>query len=239
VARVDEVIRRARASHEGLHLVVVGGGAGGIELAFTFAARLRREGVCPSEVLILEAGATLLKGAPRGLRERIERAARRRGIGWRCGQQVARLDEGGVYLHSGERLRADVVLWVAGAAAPAFLRESGLPVDERGFVRVGPTLQVRGHPDLFAAGDCAALPDPGIAKAGVYAVRAGPILSKNLEAWLAGKAPQPYRPQADYLTLLNLGDGTAVGGKWRMHFEGTWVMQLKDRIDRRFMRRYD
>ena len=151
---------------------------------------------------------------------------------------MARLDPGAVHLQGGERLRADAVLWVVGAAAHPFLRESGLPVDDRGFVRVEPTLQVVGHEDLFAAGDCAALPQPGITKAGVYAVHAGPILWKNLEAWLADKAPRPYRPQRDYLSLLNLGDGTAIGGKWHVHFEGAWVMRLKDRIDRRFMRRY-
>jgi selenide,water dikinase len=238
VDRVEEVLRRARASTDGLRLLVVGAGAGGVELAFSFEARIRRDGGSPPRVLLLEAGDRLLPGAPCGLRARVERAARRRGIAWRCGERVERLDEGCVQLRGGERLRADAVIWVAGAAPHAILRDSDLPVDERGFVRVEPTLQVVGHQELFAVGDCASLPAPGVAKAGVYAVRQGPVLWCNLAARLAGKPLRAYRPQRGFLSLLNLGDGTAIGSKGRVHFEGAWAMSLKDRIDRRFMRRY-
>ena len=117
-----------------------------------------------------------------------------------------------------------------------FLRESGLPVDARGFVRVRPTLQVEGSDRLFAVGDCASL--PGMQKAGVYAVRGGPILAENLRRLPEGRALRAYRPQRGFLSLLNLGDGTAIGA-WRgIGFEGRWAMRLKDRIDRRFLERY-
>jgi len=69
-------------------------------------------------------------------------------------------------------------------------------------------------------------------------VRQGPVLMRNLRARAAGKPLESYRPQSDFLTLLNLGDGTALGAKWGRSFEGLWVMWLKDRIDRRFMRRF-
>jgi selenide,water dikinase len=96
-----------------------------------------------------------------------------------------------------------------------------------------------GHDDLFAAGDCATLVEhPRTPKAGVYAVRQGPYLTRNLRAALAGRPLASYRPQRDFLTLLNLGDGSAIGGKWGVSFEGRWVMELKDRIDRRFMERF-
>ena len=75
-------------------------------------------------------------------------------------------------------------------------------------------------------------------KAGVYAVRCGPILAENLRRAQAGRALRVYRPQREFLSLLNLGDGTAVGVERGFSFEGRWVMRLKDRIDRRFVEKY-
>ncbi len=63
-------------------------------------------------------------------------------------------------------------------------------------------------------------------------------MTHNIRAALSGDGLRSYKPQGDFLTLLNLGDGTALGAKWGRSFGGRWVMTLKDRIDRRFMRRF-
>jgi selenide, water dikinase len=106
-------------------------------------------------------------------------------------------------------------------------------------VRVGPTLQVVGHDDLFAVGDCAALEwAPWVRKAGVYAVRQGPLLDANLRARLAGRRLRRYAPQRDFLTLVNLGGRRALGAKWGVAAAGRGMWWLKDRIDRRFVRRF-
>jgi selenide,water dikinase len=88
-------------------------------------------------------------------------------------------------------------------------------------------------------GDCGTFIDfPETPKAGVYAVRQGPFVTHNLVAWLDGLPLRRDRPQGDFLTLMNLGDGSAVGGKWGWSFQGKWVMKWKDRIDREFMGRF-
>jgi selenide,water dikinase len=238
IAGVDAVLARARA-HAGsapFRLLVVGAGAGGVELAFCFDARLRREASGPIAVTLLDGGASILPGAAAALVCRVTRAARRRGIELKLGARVEALAPGVARLAAGETLVADAVVWSPGPAAHAFLAESGLPVDAGGFVRVRPTLQVEGCERLFAVGDCASL--AGMQKAGVYAVRSGPILAENLRRAAAGLAPQVYRPQRHFLSLFNLGDGTAIGVKRGFSFEGRWVMGLKDRIDRRFLEKY-
>jgi selenide,water dikinase len=170
---------------------------------------------------------------------RVRRAAERRGIGVCSGVRVASVEKDAVYLEGGERLACDWVVWATGAASHAWLAEAPLPHDAAGFVRVEPTLQVVGHPDLFAVGDCAALAGrPWVRKAGVYAVRQGPALDANLRARLRGARLRPHRPQRDFLALLNLGRGEALGAKWGAALEGRWVWRWKDRIDRRFVRRF-
>jgi selenide,water dikinase len=238
VRRVEEWVERALRDRDELPIVVVGGGAGGVELAFTLEARVRAAGVTP-RVTLVQGDDAILPESPDGLRRRAERAAARREIQIRNGCRVAAVEVDAVLLEGGERLTSDLTVWVVGAAAHPWPRAAGLPVDERGFLRVGPTLQVEGHPELFAVGDCASLVEhPRTPKAGVYAVREGPILTHNLKALLAGEALRRYTPQGDFLALLNLGDGTALGSKWGLSFDGGWVMKLKDWIDRRFMVRF-
>ena len=219
-------------------VVVVGSGAGGIELAFCIDARLRSRGHEPTTTIV-EAGDGILPGYHPSLSRRIEAAARRRGIRTILGAKVVEVEADSVRLEDGGRLNADLTFWVTGAASVPIFADSDLPLDDGGFVRTRSTLQVEGYDHIFAVGDCATLTDhPERARAGVYAVRMGPYLIDNLERLLGGRRLRRYRPQGDFLSLLNLGDGTAVGAKWGRTFEGRWVMRLKDRIDRQFMDRF-
>ena len=237
VRRVDELVGRARGG-AGFRLVVAGAGAGGVELAFAFASRLRREGVRDPEVLLLESGSRVLPGYPTRAAHLVEAAAGR-DIRIRTGARVAAVGAGMLTLDDGEPLPCDALVWVAGAAGVPLFRESGLQTDARGFVRVGPTLQCLGRDDVFAAGDCAAwAAGDELPKAGVYAVRQGPVLAHNLRARTQSRPLRPYRPQRDFLSLLNLADGTAVASRWGRATRGAWVFRLKDWIDRRFVRRF-
>ena len=227
-------------------VVVAGGGAGGVELAFTLRERLLRDQEAdaggparPLRVTLLQAQAEVLPGFPRSLAGRARRHAEERGIRVRTGTEVAEAAAGRVVLRGGESLPADALVWAVGAGSRETLRDSTLALDDRGFVLVRPTLQTVSDDRVFAVGDCATLADwPGTAKAGVYAVRQGPYLAENLRRAVAGRPLTRYRPQPDFLTLLNLGDGQALGAKWGLSFEGRWVMRWKDRIDRRFMEKF-
>ena len=216
-------------------VLVVGGGVAGVELAFTLEARLRSAGRTPA--LQLAASGLLPGSAPR-VRARARRELEARGIRVLDDVEVDAVALGGARV-DGAWLEADLVVWATGAAPLPFPRGPGLPLDARGFLRVGPTLEVEGCPNLFAAGDCAALSfAPWVRKAGVWAVRAGPVLDANLRARLRGGTLRRYRPQRDFLTLINLGEGEALGTKWGLCATGSRVFALKDRIDRRFVRRF-
>ncbi len=239
-----ERITAAMANHPsgtthdtGPRVLVVGAGAGGVEVAFTVRHRTR------GRVTLLDATDTLLPGWAPGLGARVRAAAAARGIRIVSGARVTRVEAGVAHLDSGDPLPFDLLVWVTGAAAHPWMRDLGLPTDPRGFLRVGPTLQVVDHPDIFGAGDCVSLDGHALPKAGVYAVRQGPVLADNLLAYVRrggerGGALRPYVPQRGFLTLLNLGDGVAIGAKGPITFSGAWAFRWKDHIDRAFVARF-
>jgi selenide,water dikinase len=235
---VEAAIARLRGRRRAA-VVVVGAGAAGTELAFCAQIRLRAEGVSEVEVTVVDAADRWARGRSDAAGARVAAAAAARGIALRSGRRAVAVGADMVRLDDGAAVPADLVLWVTGAVGWPWLAASGLPVDERGFVRVADTLAVRGADGLFAVGDCA-VPDawPEIPKAGVHAVRAGPVLADNLAAALAGAPLRPYAPQRDYFALLDLGDGEAVGDKWGLAARGRWLQTWKERIDRQFVERF-
>ena len=111
--------------------------------------------------------------------------------------------------------------------------------DDAGFIRVEDTLRSISHPEVFAAGDVAAVLNHPREKAGVFAVRQGPPLADNLSRVLSGLAPRSFHPQRRFLTLVSTGGCHAVGARGPWSFEGGLVWRWKDWIDRRFMAKYD
>ena len=120
-----------------------------------------------------------------------------------------------------------------------WLKQTGLALDERGFLAVDATLRARGCADVFAAGDTIAFQSRELPKSGVYAVRAGPVLADNIRRQLMGQPLRPFRPQRDAMYLVSTGEPYAVGTRNGLAFEGAWVWRWKDWIDRRFMRKFN
>ncbi|MFO1330775.1 MAG: FAD-dependent oxidoreductase [Rubrivivax sp.] len=219
-----------------LDVVVVGGGAAGVELAMALQHRLAGHGDERARVALVSGDGPPLFGYPQPVIERGLRALARRRITVfqeRCG----RIEAGALHLASGARLACDAPVIATGADAPPYLQGSGLRLDEQGFVATGPTLQSLSHPEVFAAGDVSARPDAPHPRSGVYAVRAGPVLAVNLRAAAAGGELQRWQPQARSLNLLSCGDRRAIAAWGPLSADGRWAWWWKDRIDRRFMAR--
>jgi selenide,water dikinase len=223
-----------------LQIAVVGAGAAGVELALGIRARLRLLGRGDARVALVDGDTRILGDRSDACRMEAEKVLAEQKVGLVLGGEVQALDGDRLRLPSGATLRADMVVWAAGPEAPALFRGSGLASDERGYLRVDRTLRSVSHPSVFAAGDAAALEGhPEMAKAGVYAVRQGPVLRDNLLAALAGRRPRRrFRPQRRFLALLNTGDGRAILSYGDLAVTGRWAMTLKDRIDRRFIARF-
>jgi selenide,water dikinase len=206
-------------------VALAGGGAAGAELAMAF----RRRGCA---VTLFSEKSTFQEGFER----RVTAALRARGVDFRPGHAVTRVEPGPVVFSGGAQQEFDLVVWTTGAVALPWLARSGLEADERGFVLVDEMLRSVSHPEVFAAGDCATLRGAAHPKSGLYSVRHGELLVENLRRMLGDKPLLPYRPQKRGLVLLSCGNRYAVAGRGDWSAEGYWVWRWKDWIDRRWVR---
>lgn len=216
-------------------VAVIGAGVAGVELAMAMAYALGRT-TSGAEVHLVEAAETLTGTGP-ATRARLLRALGARGVALHCGAKVAEITPDSVLLTDGRRIAADFVVGAAGAFPQDWLAQTDLPLT-KGFVTVEPDLRVRGHGTLFAVGDCAHIAHAPRPKAGVFAVRAAPVLHDNLRAVLTGQPTRAFDPQRNYLKLISLGETSAVAEKFGVALSGAWLWRWKDRIDRAFMDKF-
>lgn len=214
-------------------VAVIGGGLAGVELAMAMAHDLRARGH-GDPVHLIDRG-RVVDGMP--ARAALLAALRAQQVTIHEQAQVVRLTQDAVVLADGTRIDAQFVTGAAGARPYAWLSQTGLRLHD-GFVHVGCHLQ-SSDDAIFAAGDCAHLSHAPRPKAGVYAVRAAPILAYNLRVRLqeAGKM-RDFHPQRDYLKLVSLGGRRALAEKGGRVLQGRLMWRWKDRIDRSFMRRF-
>jgi selenide,water dikinase len=220
-----------------LRLTVVGGGAAGVELALSAQHRLagvRRGAV---EVTLVTREALLPSHNPR-VRRVFERMLAERGVAVLTHCAIVRVEPGVLICGDGKRFAFDEALWVTEAGAAPWLTETGLPLTADGFIAVDETLRSTGDPNIFATGDVATMIAHPREKAGVYAVRQGAPLAANLRRALAGKPVRRAVPQRRGLALIGTGDKHAVASRGPLAAYGASLWQLKDWIDRRWMRRY-
>jgi len=221
-----------------LRLGIVGGGAGGVELALAMHHRLTFFGATKVSLFLVTEASTIVPDHHPEARTILEHALQSRGINVHTRSKVAEVSEGRLRATRSAELTFDALVWVAGAAAPAWIGQTGLATDDRAFVAVHDTLQSTSHGNVFAAGDVADLVNHPRPKAGVFAVREGPILERNLVASLRGGRLASYRPQKHALALISTGARHAVASRGSLVFSGDWVWRWKDWIDRRFVARY-
>lgn len=226
------------------HIVIVGGGAGGVELTLSLDGQLRRGSASLQQnperlsLTIVEAADKLLPTYNAAARQRLVRAFADRKIAVRTDTRLTQIAADSVTLSSGERLAADRTILVTNGGAPPWLAESGLALDERGFVRIDDHLRSPSHANVFAAGDMASMDNFTLPKSGVYAVRQGPYLADNLRRAALGQPLKAYQPQKQTLALITTGDHYAIAARGALSIGGHWVWRWKDWIDRRWMRKY-
>ncbi len=216
-------------------VTAVGGGAAGFESLLAVVQRLRTlQPQRPVHGRLVTRGTTLLPGVSAMARRAAASALAQAGIQVQLGADW----------HERAAATTDLVLWATGAQAHAWqtdpARRGALVVSSNGFIRIDEQLRSVSHPQVFAVGDCCEWANP-LPKAGVFAVRMGPVLIHNLRAALGAGGSglgRPFHPQHRFLALLATGTGRAIASRGVLGAEGRWVWRWKDYIDRKFIRRF-
>jgi selenide,water dikinase len=239
--RIDERLSALAptAAFRPLRIAIVGAGAGGVEIAFCLPARVRSVvgGQAP-EIALISAHNDVPHGARANTQRLVRRELHRRRISLKLNHRVVSVSEGQLFFDDGRSAEADLVIWATGAEAAPWLTTLGLETDDRGFILTRSTLQSVSDDAVFAVGDCGTIDGESLPKAGVYAVRQGPVLWRNVQRLLAGRPLIRYQPQRGFLKLLNTGDRHAIAEYKGRAFYGRWCWWLKNRIDGRFMDMY-
>uniref|UniRef100_A0A7S2I9W4 Selenide, water dikinase n=1 Tax=Haptolina brevifila TaxID=156173 RepID=A0A7S2I9W4_9EUKA len=242
--RWDAILARVLSLPSGakVRVSVVGAGAGGVELALSMQARLRRELVAHgrrAESLELSLiGRRLMPQHAAGVRSIFEAMLVKRGVRLLLGRGVSEATPTELRCTDGSVVTYDEAIWCTQGGAADWLRQTGLALDPSGFIAVHPTLESISSPSVFAAGDVAAVLKYPRPKAGVFAVRQGMPLANNLRRSLLGQPLAPFVPQSSFLGLIGDGDGACVASRGAMALEASWLWTLKDHIDRTWMYGY-
>jgi selenide,water dikinase len=250
---VDEVTAHPNRP---LRIAVVGGGAGGVELSLAIQARLNRiyqAANLPSYLTLhlFHRGERLIPERSKWVGQKLQQILEQRGAAVHLGERVAEIKPGGigawgseqtstkkVICESGLTAECDWVFWVTQAAAAAWLAASGLATNQRGFVLVNDCFQ-SSHPRVFATGDVATMSNHLRPKAGVFAVRQGKPLVKNLRRALTHQPLRPFVPQKEFLILVGAGERSAVASRGSFAFGPLPLLwRWKEHIDRKFMRQF-
>ena len=207
-----------------LHVVIVGAGATGTELAAELHRTTREvvayglDRIDPERdirILLIEAAPRILPGLPERISSATRQLLEQLGVQIRTGTAVAEVTAEGVRLANGQFIASELVVWAAGVKAPDVLKTlDGLEVNRINQLVVHQTLQTTRDPNIFAIGDCAACPRPGEAtpvppRAQAAHQQAAHML-KQIERRLRGEPIRPY-VYRDFGSLVSLGKYSTVG----------------------------
>ena len=232
----NRILRHPGAA--GPNVLVVGGGAAGCEVAAN-AANLLRQNNLGGTVRIAEAGPALLSSSPEKARRGVTAYLRKRGVEVLTKTPVVSCVDGGAETGDGRKLPADLVVSSVGIVPRTLKRGSYLLGGEDGGLWVNSYLQSVSDPKIFGGGDSISFRGTALPRLGVFGIRQGPVLFRNLLAALEGRPLESYEPQKHYLYILNFGDGTGLAVYGTLCWRGRLPMMLKYAIDRRFMKLYD
>lgn len=216
--------------------VIVGAGPTGTEMAGALSEIARHalardfRHIDPREarVVLVEGTDRVLPAYVPSLSQRARAQLERIGVEVHTGARVTAIDDSGVTIGD-ERIEARTVVWAAGVAGSPLARSLGAELDRAGRVRVRPDLSVPGHPEVFVAGDLAALEQNGKQVFGIApaATQAGRHVARTIQRALRGESGEPFR-YVDKGSLATIGRRAAVADLRGLRLWGfiAWVTWL-------------
>lgn len=232
-------LETAQISNDSKRIVVIGGGAAGIEVLLAMHYKLCNTNSIHANFTLVCSDQNILNSHNKRVQEFFKHHLQTLGITIINGKHVISINEHQLLFDDNTTLDYDFSAWAINAGAQPWPEKSGLKCDNKGFIQVDQYLRSISHSDIFSAGDSAAFMPTPLPKAGVYAVRQGSVLAKNIVARLKNRHLMTFKPQQHFLSLLTTGGRHAVASRGPLFACGKWVWLWKNHIDRAFMARFN
>lgn len=218
-----------------LTFVIVGGGPTGVECAGAFSELIRLVlikdypgiNIKDVRVILLEATDKLLAMLPEKLQEAAAKTLWKKFVEVRFGASVAEFDGQCVMLKGGERIPSHTMVWAAGVRAVDLTAKLGLPVDRLGRVKVGKTLQIADHPEVFVIGDAACIDGQPLPMVAPVAIQQAEVAARNIAHAVQQQPLEEFRYK-DKGSLATIGRNAAVASVGKIQLSGwfAWAMWL-------------
>ncbi|GAB3915951.1 6-phosphogluconate dehydrogenase [Microlunatus endophyticus] len=214
---LEKIAGQSSTGTGGFTIVVVGGGATGVEMAGAIA-ELKSAMLTPTfpelnpsevNVILVEMTDALLLPFEKGLQRYALRQLIKRGVDVRLKTAIAEIAEDHVILKDGTQLHSDLVIWAAGVAGYPEVSEWGLPIGKGGRIEIGSDLRVHDHDRVFAVGDAAVDPDHPLAQLAPPAMQMGVHAAQQIVRLERGLPTEPFHYH-DRGIMATIGNKTAV-----------------------------
>ena len=244
IKKLEVVIKDILKKNAPYKLAVIGGGVVAVETALAINYRVRKElqkNIKALESLAIDIftpEAQILTELTTKQRLPLLRILRKANIQIHTQKIISSINENNLVCDELELFQLDSALICTSAIAHNWVRESNLQKDKNGFFLVNSYLQTLDYSSIFASGDTASIINTKIPKAGVYAVRQGELLARNISNYLQKKKLVKYQPQKNFLKIISTGKPYAIFC-WRgLVFKGYFFWWFKNKIDNRFLNKY-
>ena len=212
---------------------IIGGGIGGIEIAFALQSRYQNS----IKLNLFADQNNIEKNINSRTYKKLIALLSYKNINF-VNSRIKNIKENHVEDEEGKKFPTRISIISTGAMSLPWIIDSGLSLDESGFINVNSFLQSESHKNIFATGDIASLNYQIRAKSGVMAVRQGEKLKENLFRFLLNKDPIHFKPQSSWLCLIGTGGKNALLNWGQFTIHGKLIWQLKELIDRKFVEKF-
>lgn len=243
---IDELLYGPRQDKR-RNLVIVGGGAAGVEIALNISARMKAEQHHTHlGITLVEEDDRLLGRFPASMADYVSDLLQQRGVDVRIRRKARQINDHQLILDDQHEVPYDFMLWATGISGQTLFRDSGLKCDRRHFLHVEDTLQYPEHPWLLAGGDCAHIHSyPDLMKIAVHAISMSGVILNNVDVLLRSEEPRTdlsglktFHPKKVAPLLLSTGDKE---GLWAMRdfwLHSKTTLRIKHLLDRRWIEQY-
>ncbi len=230
-------IKAVREVKEAEKVVIAGSGEKAVEFCLSLNAWRAKQGM-ETPVTLVSPG-RLLPGKEESVSEKVEQIVLKKGVHLLTDTKVAEVKNNVIHTSSNLDIPFGKLVWLTEPRGQELFKIAGLPVDEKGFLLIEDTLQVKKFPAVFAAGDCMSLAKyPNAEKNKTSELEEGRILFENLKGYLGSGEGERVKPPRSGKSILSAGNREGLLLYKRQAFTGRWIWHLKNRLDRKIVHRF-